>query len=428
MDFSNYIKFDGNLIKNQPVKITYSGFLFEKGSETVSIVYGFGSHWEHTGETQMEKTENGFTAEINLIDYSLFNFCFKNSNNEWDNNYGGNYVYEVKELEVEPAFILNENVIVEILDNLFEINMNEYASTKSSPIQESVAAIVEEPVAVQAVEEFEVNYEKNEATTIEESYVSSTEEASINQDIEQLFNDIYQPIVEENVQEIKEEVVEVASPIEEIAQEVTPVSEVVEPVNIIEEKVEDKQSLLTDILADHATTQEASKEAELDFNMNSLINEILSPIISSSTFEQEDLGEEYASFEKNDDNEVNTVIDGLITDIQKSVENKTSFNYIEETNEVESPVETIEETDEFNDEEVSLIETLASEAREEAAAKESTTALVTVDQPEETFLVSARSLGKFYMFKKRVKLAFYKLFKTVPKLLSSKFIENDNND
>ena len=407
MDFSNYIKFDGNLIKNQPVKITYSGFLFEKGSETVSIVYGFGSHWEHTGETQMEKTENGFTAEINLIDYSLFNFCFKNSNNEWDNNYGGNYVYEVKELEVEPAFILNENVIVEILDNLFEINMNEY---------------------VQAVEEFEVNYEKNEATTIEESYVSSTEEASINQDIEQLFNDIYQPIVEENVQEIKEEVVEVASPIEEIAQEVAPVSEVVEPVNIIEEKVEDKQSLLTDILADHATTQEASKEAELDFNMNSLINEILSPIISSSTFEQEDLGEEYASFEKNDDNEVNTVIDGLITDIQKSVENKTSFNYIEETNEVESPVETIEETDEFNDEEVSLIETLASEAREEAATKESTTALVTVDQPEETFLVSARSLGKFYMFKKRVKLAFYKLFKTVPKLLSSKFIENDNND
>ena len=43
MDFSNHIKFEGNLIKTRPTTITYSGFLFENGSESVSIVYGFGS-------------------------------------------------------------------------------------------------------------------------------------------------------------------------------------------------------------------------------------------------------------------------------------------------------------------------------------------------------------------------------------------------
>ena len=162
--------------------------------------------------------------------------------------------------------------------------------------------------------------------------------------------------------------------------------------------------------------------------MNSLIDEILSPIITSSSFETEELGDEYSSLQTAEDEKVDELINNLITEIQQTVEGKTTVNYIEnnvEETETSGSVETIEEIgSDFNDDEVSLIETLANEAREELASKTSneSTALIEVKQPD-SFLVSARSLGKFYRFKKRVKLAFCKLFKTLPKLLSADFFE-----
>lgn len=451
MDFSNYIKFEGNLIQGSPVRITYSGYLFENGSESISMVYGFGSHWEHTNEVQMERTENGYTTEVNLLNYALFNFCFKNGNNEWDNNYGGNYVFEVTEKVVESAFILNENVISEILENLFEINISEIEEKNaiSAPIVEAtVETNVEatiEPVSAEPVsEEFEVTYEKNEAVSIEDSLVTSTEATTLNNDIEQLFNEIYQPEIkeqttpvetvdQETVQHIEDETpveVENVQTIEETTTVETENVQTIEESSPVVEEASEKQSLLSDILADKATPQEIVevKEEKSSFNMNSLIDEILSPIITSSSFETEELGDEYSSLQTAEDEKVDELINNLITEIQQTVEEKTTVNYIEnnvEETETSGSVETIEEIgSDFNDDEVSLIETLANEAREEVAAKASneSTALIEVKQPD-SFLVSARSLGKFYRFKKRVKLAFYKLFKTLPKLLSADFFE-----
>lgn len=451
MDFSNYIKFEGNLIQGSPVRITYSGYLFENGSESISMVYGFGSHWEHTNEVQMERTENGYTTEVNLLNYALFNFCFKNGNNEWDNNYGGNYVFEVTEKVVESAFILNENVISEILENLFEINISEIEEKNaiSAPIVEAtVETNVEatiEPVSAEPVsEEFEVTYEKNEAVSIEDSLVTSTEATTLNNDIEQLFNEIYQPEIkeqttpvetvdQETVQHIEDETpveVENVQTIEETTTVETENVQTIEVSSPVVEEASEKQSLLSDILADKAAPQEIVevKEEKSSFNMNSLIDEILSPIITSSSFETEELGDEYSSLQTAEDEKVDELINNLITEIQQTVEEKTTVNYIEnnvEETETSGSVETIEEIgSDFNDDEVSLIETLANEAREEVAAKASneSTALIEVKQPD-SFLVSARSLGKFYRFKKRVKLAFYKLFKTLPKLLSADFFE-----
>lgn len=437
MDFSNHIKFEGNLIKTRPTTITYSGFLFENGSESVSIVYGFGSHWEHTSEIKMEKTENGFTAELNMLGYDLFNCCFKNGNNEWDNNYGGNYVFEVEDFSYEPAFILNEDVITDILNNLFEVNVSE-ANTSTSievePVMEQTSAV--QTIEIEPVEEFEIELEKNVSVSIEDSFVTSTDSTSLNQDIEKLFNDIYQPEIQETVevietvqtQEITVEENNEPTIIENIVEE----SETTVVENIVEEPVEEKQNLLSDILADHTSVQKAEvveeKIEETGFNMNSLIDEILSPIISSASFEHEDLGEEYSSFQQAE-SEIDETINSLISDIEKTVESKTQVNYIEEN--VEESTPTIEEVSDvsFNDDEVSLIETLANEARAEIenGTNNTTTALVEVKQASEnSFLVSPRSLGKFYMFKKRVKLAVYKLVNTLPKLLSAKFFEDEN--
>ncbi len=84
------------LLQNSKVKISYTGQFFEDGSEEVYIHYGFGPFWDNLSEIKMEKTELGFQTEIDLIESDTFNFCFKNGNNEWDNNNYQNYVFDLE--------------------------------------------------------------------------------------------------------------------------------------------------------------------------------------------------------------------------------------------------------------------------------------------------------------------------------------------
>lgn len=84
------------LIQNSTVKISYTGKFFEDNSKEVYIHYGFGPYWDNLSEIKMERTELGFQTEIALLEDSTFNFCFRNENNEWDNNNSQNYVFELQ--------------------------------------------------------------------------------------------------------------------------------------------------------------------------------------------------------------------------------------------------------------------------------------------------------------------------------------------
>ncbi len=84
------------LVGNTTVKVSYTGGLFQNGCDSVSIHYGFNSTWDNVADIAMEKTELGFQAEIDLLDDDTFNFCFKNENNEWDNNNCENYVFPLE--------------------------------------------------------------------------------------------------------------------------------------------------------------------------------------------------------------------------------------------------------------------------------------------------------------------------------------------
>ena len=88
------------LVENSNVKISYTGDLFQNNSEEVFIHYGFGLNWDDLNEIKMEKTELGFQAELNLKSYDTFNFCFRNNNNNWDNNNGANYVFPIEKVEL----------------------------------------------------------------------------------------------------------------------------------------------------------------------------------------------------------------------------------------------------------------------------------------------------------------------------------------
>ena len=55
------------LVENTPVRISYTGKLFQENANEVNIHYGFGLLWNNVSEVKMEKTELGFQAEINML-------------------------------------------------------------------------------------------------------------------------------------------------------------------------------------------------------------------------------------------------------------------------------------------------------------------------------------------------------------------------
>ena len=110
------------LTRNSTVKISYTGKFFQDNSEDVYLHYGFGLLWEDVNEVKMEKTELGFQIEVFLADKETFNFCLKNEMNEWDNNEGINYIFELEEVVTD---------IVAIEDPNFELRVHEEKSFRN---------------------------------------------------------------------------------------------------------------------------------------------------------------------------------------------------------------------------------------------------------------------------------------------------------
>ena len=98
------------LVENSKVKISYIGSLYQDSSEKVFIHYGFGMNWDNVNDIEMDKTELGFQAEINLLEGDSFNFCFRNENNIWDNNDGKNYIFNLEKVQTELLILDDEPV------------------------------------------------------------------------------------------------------------------------------------------------------------------------------------------------------------------------------------------------------------------------------------------------------------------------------
>ena len=98
------------LVENSKVKISYAGKLFQDNCEEVYIHYGFGLNLDNLGEIKMERTELGFQAEVELTSDETFNFCFRNSTNEWDNNDGQNYIFPIEKVEL-ALVVKNKNLL-----------------------------------------------------------------------------------------------------------------------------------------------------------------------------------------------------------------------------------------------------------------------------------------------------------------------------
>lgn len=81
----------------EEVTFLYHGLLEQSGADQVYLHCGYGNpqNWQDVQDIRMEKTERGFAKTIRFEDKERFNFCFKNSANNWDNNDGINWTFEI---------------------------------------------------------------------------------------------------------------------------------------------------------------------------------------------------------------------------------------------------------------------------------------------------------------------------------------------
>ncbi|MFR5683772.1 MAG: carbohydrate binding domain-containing protein [Clostridia bacterium] len=100
------------LVENTKVKISYTGKFFEDSSEEVYLHYGFGLQWDHINEVKMEKTELGFQTEIELISSDSLNFCFRNGNNQWDNNEYQNYSFPIEKAPEVGLVVQDDSIAI----------------------------------------------------------------------------------------------------------------------------------------------------------------------------------------------------------------------------------------------------------------------------------------------------------------------------
>lgn len=84
------------LIENTKVKVSYTGKFYQGNNDKVFIHYGYGENWNNVSEAEMIKTDLGYQTELDLAGGDTINFCFKNQNNEWDNNSGNNYIFNIE--------------------------------------------------------------------------------------------------------------------------------------------------------------------------------------------------------------------------------------------------------------------------------------------------------------------------------------------
>lgn len=75
------------------LSLTYSGSLYNAGSDVVYVHYGYGAKWIKKDTIQMKKTKTGFKVDIPLAKTGTINMAFKDGSENWDNNNGSDYSF-----------------------------------------------------------------------------------------------------------------------------------------------------------------------------------------------------------------------------------------------------------------------------------------------------------------------------------------------
>lgn len=84
-----------NPCPGQPVKVCYNGLLPKSGAQSVYAHVGFGFEWQNNHDVQMTRTPSGFETTVIANNHDTLCVAFKDSANNWDNNQGLNYNFNI---------------------------------------------------------------------------------------------------------------------------------------------------------------------------------------------------------------------------------------------------------------------------------------------------------------------------------------------
>jgi hypothetical protein len=402
MEFTKDIDFSRKLKENEDSTITYSGYLFKNNSQAVTMVYGYGDSWENTSNVEMAKTDKGFVATIKVANnYDTLNFCFKNENNEWDNNYGYNFIspivpsfvspFEQKEdlsyhFEEIAQRSLLEEIKLNFLDNLLDqsINYEEFAKKFVVPEEEVVSKfekqqILEDILAESEVKEDTVNYIVPDVNEIFE----------MNKIIEEIFS----PVQEESMA-VEAKAIETAEPTTIDVSEFAAADPAANPdFHIANELVEEKANV--ELAAEE-------KEAEPEMSREAQLAEIKA--------------------------ELGAFIDNLIDEIDKPAEVVEEKVEMAETVDAEPEVDTLSDLFTADEPEKTEEKLEIGHFEDEAlvATREVSNNMALIVKDIDSLVVSPRKLSKVYLTFKKIRIALYKLITAVPRMLEKGFQNNEN--
>lgn len=77
------------------ITVVYDGLLSKSGASHVFARVGFGNNWDNEFDYPLAKTDTGFEATIPVLKSDTLNICFKDCANNWDNNSGMNYSFDI---------------------------------------------------------------------------------------------------------------------------------------------------------------------------------------------------------------------------------------------------------------------------------------------------------------------------------------------
>lgn len=78
------------------VKILYDGILAKSGATDIYAHVGYGHAFENPNDIKMTPTSVGFEVTIPALKSDILSVCFKDNANNWDNNAGNNYLFNIE--------------------------------------------------------------------------------------------------------------------------------------------------------------------------------------------------------------------------------------------------------------------------------------------------------------------------------------------
>ncbi len=81
----------------EEITVLYYGLLARSGADQVFMRVGYGDagDWRDVKDLKMSRTGWGWVKTLEMPDDSRFNFCFRDSADNWDNNNGMNWSFEI---------------------------------------------------------------------------------------------------------------------------------------------------------------------------------------------------------------------------------------------------------------------------------------------------------------------------------------------